>query len=79
MNDLNTRIKNYLASKKPKPAESAQEVEIEVVQVEDNSSTLGYIFIAITLSLLLYQAFKYGEVENQCYLNKECKEWIEKQ
>lgn len=81
MSDLSTRIKDYLASKKPKVEKLTLEVEVESVP-EDASEAdkrLGYIIMAIVAVLMLYQAFKYGEVQNQCYLSKECREWIRNQ
>lgn len=79
MSDLSTRIKDYLASKKPKVEKLTLEVEVESGPEdtsEADSKRLGYVIMTVVAVTMLYQAFKYGEVENQCYLSKECREWI---
>ena len=79
MSDLSIRIKDYLASKKPKVEKLTLEVEVESGS-EDTSEAdkrLGYIIMAVVAVFMLYQAFQYGEVQNQCYLSKECREWIQ--
>ena len=81
MSDLSTRIKDYLASKKPKVEKLTLEVEVES-SPEDTSGAdkrLGYIIMTVVAVFMLYQAFQYGEVQNQCYLSKECREWIKNQ
>lgn len=82
MSDLSTRIKDYLASKKPKVEKLTLEVEVESGP-EDTSEAdnkrLGYIIMTVVAVFMLYQAFQYGEVRNQCYLSKECREWIKNQ
>lgn len=81
MSDLNQRIRNYLDRKKPAKAQSVTlDVKVETepeVKPDQKSTTLGFIIMIIVGVFMLWQAYQVGEVQNQCYLSKECREWVE--
>lgn len=93
MNDLSTRVRDYLDRKKPaRPLKVTPDVTSEVEP--DEFDELGQawsefkdqfktpilylkIFLTICLVILCLWAMAIVDIQNDCYMNKECREWVE--
>lgn len=90
MNDLSTRVRDYLDRKKPdRPQIVTPDVTSEVAPDElteawtewkDYFKTpifIGKCVIGFSCVLLILWAMAIVDIQNDCYLSKECREWIE--
>lgn len=89
MNDLSTRVRDYLDRKKPdRPQTVTSDVTSEVKPDELTKAWTEWkdyfrvpIFImkcilAISLVVITLWALAIVEIQNDCYLSKECREWV---
>lgn len=88
MNDLQSRIKDYLDRKKPAEPKvmtehvtttDVPEPELWLEFKSDMRKLLRpYVVFTILISIgFLAFAMKIVEIEMECYKNEECREWIE--
>jgi hypothetical protein len=83
MKEYHQRARDYLNRKKPaRPETLTTDVNFQsepaFTPTEDSSKLIGYIIMAVVVVFMLWQAYQVGEVQNRCYLSKECREWAEK-
>lgn len=92
MNDLSTRVRDYLDRKKPtRPLEVTPDVTSEVEPDEFDELDQAWsefkdqfktpilylkIFLTICLVILCLWAMAIVDIQNDCYMNKECREWV---
>lgn len=82
MNDLSTRVRDYLDRKKPaRQVEMTDDVILESVPEVKTISMTKFILTIISGligGLVLLWVMAVVEIQNDCYMSKECREWVEK-
>lgn len=92
MNDLPTRVRDYLDRKKPaRPLEVTPDVTSEVSPDEFDELSQAWsefkqtfrvpiiiikCIAGVSIVITVLWAMAIVDIQNDCYMNKECREWV---
>lgn len=90
MSELHTRVRNYLDKKKPRKVESVTDDVILELDPEEKfqqdwakfKEEVGPVtriiksIIIVSAILTVMWAIAIIDIQNDCYLDKECREWV---
>lgn len=93
MNDLSTRVRDYLDRKKPAQStvvtpdvtsevdtDEVDELKQSWIEFKESVRTpvrITKCILGVSAVILVLWAMAIVDIQNDCYLNKECREWIE--